>query len=160
MENAVETWRFSERERVVMLKMLEGTSVAAVTDDVGQRIKTRRTRLGMPLKALAERAGVDRGRLSEIEAGKATNVRPATIGAIERALDEIEFETGSTEPELPPGARHVGDPADDLIEFIIEGTGGIRAVVKGPIRNMDELQAAAQKLIEGMRVRPPAENGG
>lgn len=142
-----------------MSTMKERTSVAAMTEGVGHRIRERRTRIGMPVNALAERAGVDRGRLAAIEAGTAKNVRPATIGAIERALDELEVERGIADTGLPPGARRIGDPADDLIEFTIEGTDGIKAVVKGPIRNMDELQAAAQKLIEGMQVRPPAENG-
>lgn len=142
-----------------MSTMRERASVSAMTEGVGHRIRDRRTRLGMSVKALAERAGVDRGRLAAIEVDTAKNVRPATIGAIERALDELEVERGIVVSDLPPGARRVGDPADDLIEFTIEGTGGIRAVVKGPIRNMDELQAAAQKLIEGMQVRPPAENG-
>lgn len=136
-----------------MLTTSERTSVTAVTDHVGQRIKARRTRLGLPINAVAERAGVDRGRLSAIERGTARNVRPATIGAIERALDELERER-SAEPELPPGAHRIGDPADNLVEFIIEGTGGIRAVVKGPIANMDELQAAARKLVADLQAKP------
>jgi transcriptional regulator with XRE-family HTH domain len=134
-----------------MLAMRERSSVAVVTDDVGQRIRARRTRLGMAVKALAERAGVDRGRLAEIEAGTATNVRPATLGAIYAALDDLERERGA-DADLPPGAHHIGDPGDDLVEFTIEGTDGMRAVVKGPIRNMDELQAAARKLIEGLQI--------
>jgi transcriptional regulator with XRE-family HTH domain len=142
-----------------MVTMQERTSVTVVTDDVGQRIKARRTRLGKSVKALAERAGVDRGRLAAIEAGSVANVRPATIGAIERALDDLEQEAAAADAALPPGAHRIGDPADDLIEFTIEGTGGIRAVVKGPIRNMEELQAAAQKLIEGLRVDDPKVNG-
>lgn len=142
-----------------MLTMSERASVAAMTEGVGPRIRERRARIGMSVKALAERAGVDRGRLAEIEAGAAKNVRPATIGAIERALDELEVEKGVADSDLPAGAHRVGDPADDLVEFTIEGTGGIRAVVKGPIRDMAALQAAAQKLIEGMQISPPAENG-
>lgn len=140
-----------------MLAMTERTTVAPVTADVGSRIKTRRADLGLSVKGLAERAGVDRGRLAEIEAGKAKNVRATTISAIERALDDLESRRGDA--DLPPGAHRIGDPADDLIEFIIEGTDGVRAVVKGPIRNMDELQAAAQKLLSGMQVRPVKTNG-
>lgn len=142
-----------------MLTMQERTTVGHVSEDVGNRIRDRRARLGLSVKALAERAGVDRGRLAAIEAGKASNVRATTISAIELALDAIEAERQEPVAELPPGARRIGDPADDLIEFIIEGTDGIRAVVKGPIRNMDELQAAAQKLLEGMHLRPAKTNG-
>jgi transcriptional regulator with XRE-family HTH domain len=143
-----------------MLTTREPSSVTVVTEDVGRRIKERRTRIGMPVKALAERAGVDRGRLAAIEAGSATNVRPATIGAIERALDVLEVQMGIVEHEPTVGAERIGEPEDDLVEFIIEGTDGIRAIVKGPVRNMDELQAAARKLIEGLKTGDPKENDG
>lgn len=136
----------------------ERSSVAVVTVEVGQRIRDRRTRLGLSVKALAVRAGVDRGRLAEIEKGSAVNVRDTTLGAINAALEAAERERAAG-AQLPPGAHRIGDPADDLVEFTIEGTDGIRAVVKGPIRNMEELQAAARKLIEGLQIHPPKEDG-
>jgi transcriptional regulator with XRE-family HTH domain len=107
---------------------------------------------------LAAEAGVNMDTLSDLEAGK-RRPQPGTLNKVLDALDRLERETGLGPGSLPPGARRIGDPADDLIEFTIEGTDGIKAVVKGPIRDMDELQAAAQKLIQGMRLRPPAENG-
>ena len=140
-----------------MPTMGERASVAAVVDHVGQRIESRRARLGLTIKALAVRAGIDRGTLAKIEAGTAANVRATTIAAIERALDELEAADPSA-AELPPGAHRIGDPADDLIEFTIEGTDGIKAVVKGPIRNMDELQEAARKLIANIQQRTTTRN--
>lgn len=56
------------------------------------------------------------------------------------------------EPVAPEGARQIGDPGDDLVEFVVEGNFGVRAVVKGPVRDMDALQAAVSKLIAGMQV--------
>lgn len=132
-----------------MLTTHGATSVAAVNEDVGRRIRERRSRLGMPVTALAERAGVDRGRLAAIEAGDARNPRPATIGAIERALDELEHELGM-DADLPPGTRHIGDPEDDLVEITVEGNFGVRFVVKGPVRDIDEIRDAAQKLMRSM----------
>lgn len=53
--------------------------------------------------------------------------------------------------ELPAGARRLGDPADDLVEFQIAGNFGVTAVVKGPVRDLDALQEAVSKLIAGMQ---------
>lgn len=53
---------------------------------------------------------------------------------------------------LPEGARHLGNPDDDMVEFTVEGNFGVRAVVKGPVRDMDALQTAVSKLIGDMQV--------
>ena len=141
-----------------MLAMRERTSVAAVTEDEGRRIKARRTRLGLPVKALAERAGVDRGRLAAIEAGTVTNVRAATLGAIERALDELETEQAAA--DLPPGVTPVGDPADDLFAVeVYTDAGVLRAIVKGQPRDADAIRKTASEIIAGLDVRPPKVNG-
>lgn len=134
-----------------MLAAREPFSVAPVTEGAGQRIADRRTRLGLSVRALAQSAGVDRGRLAKIEDGTATNVRPATIGAIERALDELEAEH---EPALPEGVRPIGDPADDLYEVAIED-GTRRVVVKGrpkDERERREIEAAAVRLMRETQV--------
>lgn len=133
-----------------MLTMERPTSVMPVDREVGRRIKERRTRLGMHVIDLAERAGIDRGRLAEIEKGKAANTRDTTIARIERALDALEHEM-SIDVDLPPGVRRVGDPAEGIVEFTVEGNFGVRAVVKGPISDLDQLQEAVAKLIAGMK---------
>jgi transcriptional regulator with XRE-family HTH domain len=118
-------------------------------DQEGARIKERRTRIGMSVKALAERANVDRGRLTAIENG--APARDSTIGAIERALGELEHEMALDE-KLPPGVSRIGDPDQGLVEFTIEGNFGVRAVVKGPVADIEALQKAASDLIGSMNM--------
>lgn len=149
MEKVVETGGFLMDEGVAMSVMTEAATFGAVDVGMGAQIKARRIALGMSVKGLAERAGIDRGRLAALEEG-ATNVRDTTVGAIERALSQLEVEMGMDDSPLPDGAVRVGDPADDLVEFTVEGNFGVRAVVKGPIRDIDALQAAVAKLVAGM----------
>ena len=117
---------------------------AATLEDVdvgmGARIKARRTALGISVKALAERAGVDRGRLAALEAGDPT-IRETTVGAVERALAQLEHEMGMDPRDLGEG----------LVEFVVEGNFGVRAVVKGPVGDIAKLQAAAEGLVERMQ---------
>lgn len=63
-------------------------------ESVGDQIKSRREALGMTRRDLAERAGVDRGRLGKIEDGTANAPRSSTIGLILRTLDALEEELG------------------------------------------------------------------
>jgi transcriptional regulator with XRE-family HTH domain len=104
----------------------------------------------MNITELAQEAGISRDTLSDLEAG---NKRPQTdtVDKVTAALDRIEREVGMDVPPLPEGARRIGNPADDLVEFTVEGNFGVRAVVKGPIRDLDELQRAVSRLIAGMR---------
>lgn len=111
----------------------------------GTEIKARRVRLGLSISELATEAKVDRSRISAIEAADPT-VRESTIGAVRSALDRLELELG-----MDDAIRTVGDPAEDLVEFVIEGNFGVRAVVKGPVRNLEALQEAAAKLIRSLK---------
>jgi transcriptional regulator with XRE-family HTH domain len=116
--------------------------------DVGQ-VKARRLRLGYNITDFAAEAGISRDTLSDLEAGN-KRPHPDTLAKVLDALERLEREMGVGAP-LPAGARRIGDPADDLVEFSIEGNFGVRAVVKGPIRDLDALQAAVSKLIAGMQ---------
>lgn len=119
------------------------------------KIHERLEALGISDREFADRSGIDRKALRR--AANGGPVRGTTYTAIETWLNTLEAEVGVG---APPGARQIGDPADDLWEFTIENSDGLKAVVKGPIRDMDELQAFAQKLIRDMRGdRPPTENG-
>lgn len=119
-----------------------GTTLSAVEeDDTGERIRERRARLGWSVKELAERAGLDRDTVASVEAGG--NARIQTVHAIRRALSEAETDPSSS-------VRPIGDPEDGLVEFTVEGHFGVRAVVKGPIKDIDKLQAAVAKLMAGM----------
>lgn len=100
--------------------------------------------------------------LRKAAAGEGVMPRPRrnTFEAIENAANwprgtaraVWEGEAPPELPDLPPGARRIGDPGDDLVEFHVEGNFGIRAVVKGPIRDMDALQQAVSRLIAGMQI--------
>ena len=123
-----------------------GADLGGMSDE-GKKVTARRVRLELGIGDLAEAAKVSRDTLSDLESGS-KDFRQATLGKVVRALDLLEEEAGLG--ELPTGAHRIGDPADDLVEFTVEGNFGVRAVVKGPIRDIDALQAAVSKLIEGM----------
>lgn len=106
-------------------------------EGVGQSIRRRRTSLGMTVKALADKAGVDRGRLAAIEEG--ATARASTIGAIEAALTRLEEE--------------MSGPYDErgLVTFRLSGNFGVDVVVQGPVDNLDELEESVERLIRRMR---------
>jgi transcriptional regulator with XRE-family HTH domain len=129
------------------------TTVMAVVDrQQGDRLavaaeyRDRRNRLGLSQEALADRAGVDRSRIKKVEEGD-TSVRDSTIGAIGWALTDLEREMGM---DLPSTVRTLGEPAEDMVEFSVEGNFGVRAVVKGPVRDIDALREAVARLIADM----------
>ena len=61
-----------------------------MTDDgwarLGEAIRDRRRALGMSQLELAQAAGISEAMLRVIERARRTNVRPATLGAVARAL--------------------------------------------------------------------------
>lgn len=119
-------------------------SFVPVDAETGKRVQARRLALGMSVKKLAELAGVDRGRLAKLEEGD-QSIRPATLGAVESALRRLEHEMGMDE------VRPVGDPSQGLVEFTVTGSHGVSAVVKGPVKDLEALQAAVAKLVAEMR---------
>lgn len=113
-------------------------TVSPVTEAEGAQIRARRTRIGMGVKPLADRAGIDRGTLKAIEEG--APARDSTIGAIERALDELEEAMGLGE----------GYPSTEagLIEFDVNVDAiGVHVVVKGPVADAAEIEASVARLI-------------
>lgn len=111
---------------------------------VGEQVKARRTALGMTVKGLAERAGIDRGRLAALEAGDPT-IRQTTVGAVERALSLLEHELGIDHP--------TGDEIADVVEFRVAGNFGVDVVVKGPVRDLQALEDSVARLVERMQAR-------
>ena len=91
------------------------------------------------MKALAERAGVDRGRLAAIEDG--ASAREATIGAIEKALGSLEAEMSGPYDDSEKG----------LVTFRMSGNFGVDVVVQGPVENLAELEQSVERLIQRMR---------
>jgi len=123
-------------------------SAPVTDDDRGAQIQQRLDELGISDREFHEVTGIDRKTLRRAVDGQ-ERVRPSTYAAIESALDKIEQRVAGA-----PQQRPIGDPAQDLVEFTIEGNFGIRAVVKGPVRDMDALQAAVSKLVRDMQAHP------
>lgn len=120
------------------------TIYAVTIQGAGERIRARRTALGMTVKALAEKAGVDRGRLAAIEDG--AGARGSTIGAIETALSRLEEEMSGPYDEPASGG---------MVTFRMSGNFGVDVVVQGPVENLDELEASVERLIRKMRTPDP-----
>jgi transcriptional regulator with XRE-family HTH domain len=103
-------------------------SSVVVAKDAGEQIRTRRERLGMSVRALATESGVDRSRIAAAESGH--SVRPATLGAIEAALDRLEDEMSgpydskdrsTSTVTLPSGERVTFEgPSSDVVIDLVE----------------------------------------
>lgn len=117
-------------------------SVPMSGDTRGRAIQERVEALGIGDRDWYAKTGIDRKTLKRAMAGE-PGTRASTYLAIESALDKLE------------AAIH-GQPThalatEDFVEFTIEGNFGVRAVVKGPVKDMDELQRAVSKLVRDMR---------
>ena len=135
------------REAVVLTTGERPNTLERVTNSgAGEAIKKRRTALGVTVKALAEKAGVDRGRLAAIEDG--ASARESTIGAIERALADLE--AAMSGPYDDDGER-------GLVTFRMSGSFGVDVVVQGPVENLDELERSVERLIQRMRTQDSGE---
>lgn len=115
-------------------------SGVVTTDERGAQIQRRLDDLGITDREFYARTGIDRKTLRRAVAGE-EGTRASTYMAINAALDKIEAMVEG--PEL--------DPAADFVEFTVEGNFGVRAVVKGPVKDMDELQKAVSRLVREMR---------
>lgn len=109
---------------------------------LAERVAAARTKKGWSKEEAARNAGISSITWKRIEDG--LRVHDSKLAAALEALD--------MGPDLPPGVQAIGNPDDDLVEFRVSGAFGVQAVVKGPIRDIDALQAAVSKLIAGMRV--------
>lgn len=120
--------------------VMERSTVPSVVEGAaeGELIRQRREALGWSIGALADRAGVDRGRLSAIEKG--AKHRGTTAAAILRALDELEAE--------------LSGPYDDdrhMVTFRMSGNFGVDVTVSGPVENLPELEESVGRLLQRMR---------
>jgi transcriptional regulator with XRE-family HTH domain len=109
--------------------------LASVIDDKsrGQEVKQRRLRHGIKsLRELAAKSGISREAVTAAEEGTASD---ATYERIHAWFDRFEEE--------------IGDDGDDggVVEFRIAGNFGVDVIVKGPVANIAEIEAAVQSLI-------------
>lgn len=129
------------------MKVVGNTAQSApVTSDRGDQIKDRLDRLGISDREFYAKTGIDRKTLNRAIAG-ASGVRGSTYMAIEAALDKLEA--------AMHGQPVTRAPSEDTVEFTIEGNFGVRAVVKGPVKDMEELQRAVAQLVREMRGDEP-----
>lgn len=109
--------------------------------DEGDRVKSRRERLGMTIIDLAREAGVDRDTVSAIEHGK--GYQAVKLTAITNVLDRIEEETGlgpieEESPQVDPGVA------------VIELSEGERKVaVRWPAANAEQIAELVERLLGG-----------
>lgn len=81
------------------------------TQTVGERIKRRRNTLGWTQDVLAEKAGISKGFLSDLENGK-RSVGADTLLDIGRALSlSLDYLMTGTAPEVEAGATQVQIPS-------------------------------------------------
>jgi DNA-binding Lrp family transcriptional regulator len=85
------------------------------------------------LREFADKSGISREALTAAENGAASD---ATYERIEAWFDRFEEEIGDE-----------GGPESGIVEFRIAGNFGVDVIVKGPVSNIAELEAAVQKLI-------------
>lgn len=124
------------------------------TPDPAAQIKFRRTRLGMNYSELARESGIDRDTISKLEKGRSGVAhRDSTIGTLNTTLDRLESEVGMDMPSA------VSDLAvEEMVEFNIVGNFGVSVVMKGPARNLPEMEEAAERLVERMGRKPSPES--
>lgn len=111
------------------------------TEGRGQEIERRLDELGISDREFYAKTGIDRKTLKRAIAEE-PGTRPSTYIAIIAALDRLERMVRG-EPAAQPEA--------DYVEFTVEGNFGVRAVVKGPVKDMEELQRAVARLVREMR---------
>lgn len=123
--------------------LLDSADLAIVTDR-GADIRRRFEALGISDREWHAQTGIDRKTLIRAMENR-PGVRPGTYDAIEANLGKLEARA-----EGKPAVRPVGDPADDLFEVEIEGNFGVRAVVKGQVRDREALREFVRDLIADM----------
>jgi predicted transcriptional regulator len=119
-------------------------SATVGNEEKGRAIRDRRVGLALTVKDLAARASIGRDTLAKLEAGD-PNVRPVTVGAVERALDEVEAfwkREGVTVEEAS---------GDRIVEFRVSGNFGVDVVLKGPVDDLPAMEAAVNRLVARMQ---------
>lgn len=103
-----------------------------------QQVRAARTKNGWSKEEAARRAEISAITWKRVEDG--LKVHDSKLAAVQRVLGLTEpAESGATEP--------IGE---DFVEFEITGRPGVRAVVRGPVRDLETLQDAALKLAASL----------
>lgn len=83
--------------------------------DLGLSIRERRRELQLDQKTLAERVGVSRQWIIDIEHGKPR----AEIGLVLRTLRELDIHLDATTPALPPKNKRKAPDLDAVVERFV-----------------------------------------
>jgi|SRR5579884_481654 len=73
---------------------------------IGDRVRAARKRLGLTREALTFRSGLSWSAVTQVESGRRTNLRPATLAALARALGVSIDYLVSGSPAQPPALEH------------------------------------------------------
>jgi transcriptional regulator with XRE-family HTH domain len=107
----------------------------------GRALRERREAMGMSLREFADKAGLNRGTVANVEAGEA---RGTSVSAVRSALGKLEHEMGMDLPDNRNGL--------DLVELVVTGPSSEwRVVVKGPVRDLEELEESVIRLMSRMK---------
>lgn len=118
-------------------------------DDVsaeGDDIRARRERLGVDALDLASAAGIHRNTLSALEKGSSYNA--STLSKVLRALEAMEEEAGIGAPSAADVPAAPTEP--HIIVVRLKNDVG-EVAVEGPVDDLAELEAAARRLLRGLR---------
>jgi transcriptional regulator with XRE-family HTH domain len=127
------------------------TSLGRVTDESrGAAVRARREHLGMTVINLADKAGVDRGKLGRFEAGS-DHPTERWIARVERTLDDFEHEVGVKPGEAAAEAAASGAPAAPIRLTFHDVFGIGEIIAEGPSDKPDELIAAVRELFAELR---------
>lgn len=91
------------------------------TDDFGKKVRDRRREEKLSQDELAQKVGISRNYLSQIERGQATNLswqvmnRLTSVLGLKSAAEEISDDTAELPPSLAEFARSAGLPTDDVL---------------------------------------------
>lgn len=130
--------------------LAERLGAVTTTDPRGKLVERRMQDLGMGPTELAKEASVSRALVYRV-IGDRDGVSENSYQRIEKALDRLEAEFG------PGGPDAMLSTEQGLVEFEVTGDFGVRVVVKGPVSDANELEAAVARLVRDIRDRPPVE---
>ena len=136
-----------------MHRGIGGGNFGAVTsEERGSEIQRRRLAHGIrSVREFAERTTLSREAVTKAEQGTASE---GTYQRLEAWLDAFDEEISQDMPDVQ--IQQLGtNPESDVVEFTVEGNFGVRAVVKGPVRDIDALREAVSRIIEGMSTDQP-----
>lgn len=109
-----------------------------------QAVERRMTALGMGATEMASESGLSRAQVYRVIRGE-SGVTDSSYTKIELTLDRLEREIGGDGPDA------IMSTEAGLIEFEVTGASGVRVVVKGPIENTAEVEAAVARLVRDLR---------